>query len=123
MPKFNIKNIASTFGLGFLPELAPYIVKGLLIEYLSGVDIKELDKWIEQDVSLWSKIDRDYHEDIRGAVSKIGDLKWFTSDWLKEGLRKDLPTLCSLFLASDKASDWLDRQIAEIKAQVTTVVS
>jgi hypothetical protein len=109
--------------MGFMPELAPSITRGLLIEYLYKVDTKELDRWIKEDVSLWSKVEPRYQDRIRKALSRMGDMKWLTVEWLQEGLRKELPKLCSLFLGSEEALEWLERQLEDIKSRITQPIS
>lgn len=114
----NLAKIADIFGRGFIPELAPSIIRGLLIENLQKVDMKELYRWIETDVSLWSKIDPKYHDDIKKVAPKLGNINWFTLEWLQEGLRKKLPKLCSLFMGDEDARRWLESQIEDIKNHI-----
>jgi hypothetical protein len=119
----DIKKISGFLLRGFLPELTPSIVRGLLIEHLQKVDIKELSRWIDEDVSLWDKIAPEYHEDIKRFVSGLGDIGWFNYEWLEEGLRKDLPILCSLFMGDESARNWLEMQLDDIKKRLMSPVS
>lgn len=120
MATIDLKKLGGIIGRGFIPELAPSIIKGLIIEFFKQkkVDIKELSSWIEKDVSLWGKVGPQHRQQIMKFASKLGDIRWLTADWLVEGMRKDLPNLCSLFLGWPEAYSWLERQVKEIKGQL-----
>ena len=124
MPAFDLSKL-SGLGKGLLSQFVPQIVKGYLVEFFRSnkVDIDLLTNWIQNDVSLWSKVGPEDQLKVKQLVSKVGNVSWFTADWLIVNLRQDLPTLCSLFLGWEDAHTWLENQFKEIKDQVLAPTS
>lgn len=116
MPTLDIKKLGNLLGKGLLPELAPEIIKGFLIEFFKskGLDFKEVTRWVENDISLWDSIDPKYQHQIK----RVGRLDWLTTQWTINALKDDFPAVASLFLGWKKAHNWLGRQLEEIKQQV-----
>jgi len=115
-----VKNLAGPTMRGLGSQFAPSIAKGLLIEYLGKVKTREIIEYVEHDVSLWEKLDIN-KDKVRNTITSMtqGHLEWFTSEWAIDAIRKDLPGIASLFLGDDKARRWLERQITDIKQELT----
>ncbi len=114
-----VQSLAGPSMRGLAAQFAPSITKGLLIEYLGKIKIEDIMSYVEKDVSLWSQTP-EYQAKIKKLARMQGNLSWLTSDWLIEAIRKDLPSLASMFLGWKKARNWLDRQVAELKQQINS---
>ncbi len=104
---------------GLASQFSPQITKGLLIEYLSKVELSDIMTYVEKNTSLWSQMTPEYQAKAKKVVKMQGGLNWLTSEWLIEAVRKDIPRLASLFLGWQKARNWLDRQVIDLKERVS----
>lgn len=116
MPALDIKKLGNLFGKGLIPEFAPAIVKGFLIEFFKSkrLNPKEVTHWVENDTNLWDSIGPKYQQQIK----RVGSLQWLTTDWAINALKDDFPAVASLFLGWKRGNNWLTRQLGEIKKQV-----
>ena len=116
----NLSGLLPHLPKALISQAIPGILKGALINVFDqkNVDIIVLRKWVEDDVSLWGMISPQYQNYIRNFAPKLGNVDWFTPDWLIDAVREKYPAVASLFMGWDKASNWLKRQAAEIKAGI-----
>lgn len=104
---------------GLASHFAPQIAAGLMVEYLNKVKITEIITYVEKNISLWSQMTPEYQAKVCKMLSTQKNLSWLTTEWLIDAIRKDIPRLASLFLGWDKARNWLERQMDEIRQQGT----
>lgn len=104
---------------------APTIFKGMLNEFLSKpeIDVNFLISLVEEDKSLWSFLPPEHYDKVIKVVGNIGDVKWFTADWLIEAIKKKHPAIASLFLGWRKGYNWLKRQVKQVKDEIQSLVS
>jgi len=101
---------------GLLITQAPAVMKGFLNVYLKEVTLVEIKERIEGNKSLWDEIDE--HQGAAIAYfSKLGNLDWFTADWVIDAIKKEHPAMASLFLGWKKAHNWLGKQIELFKTK------
>jgi hypothetical protein len=108
------------FGVGLLSEQAPEIAKGVLIEFLKDTSVQQVSEWVLHNQSLWDSLG-EHQGKLKEILAKIGGVdNWLTKDWVINSLRSDKKTLklASLFLGWTKASNWLERQLEEIKENI-----
>ena len=105
---------------GFISEAMPEIIKGAMLEALieQKVTVEVLVEWIKTDHDLWDLFSPHIGNNL-DMISKLGPYKWLTSEWLLESIRKERPDLASLILNWEKASEWLARQLENIKNQLS----
>jgi len=115
-----VQKLAGPTMRGLTSQFAPLMCKGLLIEYLGKLKIADIIDYVENDISLWSKLDIANKDKAKKAIISLtqGHVGWFTSEWAINAIRKELPRVASLFLGDQKARSWLDRQIIDIKQQL-----
>lgn len=113
--------MAGPVGKGLASQFLPSIMKGLLVEYLGKVDISVIIDYVEKDTRLLSLMPEQSIERAKATINDLtkGNISWFTSEWTINAIRKDLPKVASLFLGWDKARNWLDRQVKDIKITLT----
>ena len=111
-------NILGSIGKGILPEFAPSIAKGALVETLLAekTDVKKLTRWVQENRSLWEEIK--YRESLKALATQVGDINWLTTEFVIDAIREDLPALASLFLGWKKSRSWLDRQVKIIRKEI-----
>ncbi len=109
---------AKIAGKGFVAHMAPSVLQGALVERLRTVSIKEAVQWVNNNTSLWDYLGQESQEGLKMLSQKVGSLDWLTADWVIDSLRKDCPTLASLFLGWRKAHNWLVRQVEIIQREV-----
>lgn len=107
---------------GLVNQFAPGIAQGALVELLhrQKVDYKMVIQWVQDNSSLWKLIGQEDRDHLKALVSQVNDISWITSDWAINAIRKDLPGVASLFLGWQKAKNWLDRQIEELKRELAS---
>lgn len=119
----DITKIGNIFLGGVMGEMAPGVLKGILIELLKDTTLAEASEWVNSNYTLWDKTSPAYQEQIRRFALKLGDLSWLTADWAILTLRDKKPALASLFMGWKKGHNWLERQIVIIKEQLVPVKS
>lgn len=112
------------FGVNTLRGLvainAPTIFKGIIVEILrkNNITVDVIIDLVTNDGSLWSKLPPEHYSKIKKTASQIGDMKWLTTPYLIDAIKKDHTAIASLFLGWRKSRFWLDRQIKEIKQEI-----
>jgi hypothetical protein len=118
--KIDLTKAAPLLGKGLLSQLAPQVVKGALVELFGKkIDFDGLVDYVRNDVNLWGKIEPEKQLQLKNLARKIGRLNWLTPQYVIDALRKDQPAIASLFTGWRKASNWLERQIANVKSHLT----
>ena len=117
-----VQSLAGPTMRGLASLAAPQICKGLLIEYLGKVKIGDLMSYVEKNTSLWGQVSLEHQKRAKKLVVSLdqGHTEWLTSEWAIEAVRKDLPRVASLFLGWKKARNWLDRQIVDVRNQLSS---
>ena len=108
----------SPFLRGFGRQFAPDIIKGFIINYLKAIPVKVIIKYVEANASLWEQLPIKNQQQFRTLASNLSDLDFFTSDWLIDITRKEVPATASLFMSWKKSRNWLDRQVKIIKEEL-----
>lgn len=116
----DIANIKKVLIKGLTAAAAPEILKGTLINFFKSknLGVDEILVWVEEKRSLWDNIGPEHQEQMKRGALKIGNLDFLTVEWAIEGLRKEFPAVASLFLGWPKATNWLRRELENIKKQV-----
>lgn len=100
---------------GVIGEMAPGLLKGILVERLKDTTVAQASEWVNSNYTLWDKISPAYQEQAKRFAPKFGDLSWLTTDWVISALKNKKPALASLFLGWKKGYNWLERQVVIIK--------
>lgn len=116
-----LKQLASTAGRGILLQMLPSIAGGVLTRFFHEwkVDEGKILYYVENNVSLWSMLEDQQREDLRGAVAFIGRDEFITPEWVINSIKNDFTAVAGLFLSSPAAAEWLNRQVEELKAEIT----
>ena len=116
-----VQKYGSLLGKGFVIEFAPDIARGILLELFEArkVNTAKATAWVEANTSLWTTLGPDYQKKLKQLVQRLPNIDWITPDWVIETIKVDYPGVASLFLGWKKASNWLSRQLNEIKAEVS----
>jgi hypothetical protein len=106
---------------GLLSQAAPGIAQGFLVELLKSkkVDVNKVSKWVLENRSLWGELEPNEQDGLRRLAAKAGDLSWMDANWVINAIRRDLPSVASLFLGWTKARNWLERQVEDLKREAT----
>lgn len=122
------KHLGSLALKGLIGVSAPAIIKGMVSELLyqpvkyksreRRINVKLLAEMVDENANLWALFPKTSQDKAKKMLAQIGDLEWFTADWLVEAMKEDHPTLSSLCLGWRKAHNWLERQIRQIKADI-----
>ena len=100
---------------GLVGRYAPKALRGIMKEYLGRVSFQEMVDWVQKDKSLWAEIPPGYHATLNRLGPKLGEMEWFTVEWIIEVGRETSPSLASLFVGWPEGQEWLERNIQEIK--------
>jgi len=116
----SFKKFGGILGKGLTAQFAQALVKGALVELLKGrkVDVEKATIWIESNTSLWDTLGPHGQEQLRRAAKLIGNVEWLTTAFVIDSLRKELPSVASLFLGWLRARHWLERQVKQIKEEI-----
>jgi len=101
-------------------KYAPNMLQGFLVEALAikGVGVKELSAAVKEHLDLWAQVPELQQDRVRGMVVDLGDVEWFTPDWVIEALRHRHSALASLFQSWKPAKTWLCRQVNTIRREL-----
>lgn len=116
----DLKKYAGLFSKGLVIEMAPEIGKGILVEILKErrVSVKKVSDWVQSNTNLWKTLEPDEQALSKDLAERAGNLDWLDADWVIEAIKKDLPTIASLFLGWKKANNWLKRQVEIVRKEV-----
>jgi len=123
-------DMGGTFLKGLMINYAPEMARGMVVELLKRpvvykgttryIDTRLIVDLVIEDVSLWSLLDAKGVSMLKDTARRIGDIKWFDSDWLIDTIKEEYPALASQFLGWSKAREWLDRQFVELHSSITS---
>lgn len=131
-----IKAFGSPMMMGLVAQAAPSVLKGIILEYLQDIKIRDLQIFVDENKSLWGMLTLEYQIKIKNLTSRIKDVRWLTADWLISSsreriskIRDDRPDhqaerakLCALisyFLSSKRAYAWLENQALIIRQELS----
>ena len=135
-PLETIKKFGTPLMKGLISQAAPSLLRGVLLDYLSNIQMERLQFYVANNISIWEKVDPDYQQKIRNLCSGLKHADWLTAEWLvtsararitKIGekpdpkLQKEKQKLCALnsyFLSSKSAYTWLDSQTVVIRTSI-----
>jgi hypothetical protein len=105
---------------GIMASAIPGILRGALLTFFKEqrVSPQKITQWISENKSLWGQVAPNWQRTIKGLGPKFGNTDWFTPDWLINAVRKEYPSVASLFFTSDEAYEWLKNQVEEIKREI-----
>jgi len=105
---------------GLKIKYAPGMLQGFLVEALAikGVGVAELSLAVKGHLDLWAQVPELQQGRVRGMVADLGDMEWFTPDWVIEAIRHRHPALASLFRGWKPAKTWLCRQVNTIRREL-----
>ena len=117
-----IRTYADVLFKGGAASLAPGVVQGALVEMLKAkkVNVKIASEWVEGNVSLWETLPPEHRHSLLKMGGYIKNVDWLTADWVIDAIKHDLPAVASLFLGWKKGNNWLERQAAQIRQEITT---
>lgn len=115
-----IKRYGGMLGKGLLSQMAPQIVKGVLIEVLAAkkLNVKKASTWVEGNVCLWDTLEESERRSFLKLREAVTELDWLTADWVIEAIKGDFPAVASLFLGWKRAKNWLVRQVDIMKKNI-----
>ncbi len=117
----SLMKLAGPVGNAVLKSAGPYILRGALIELLKSQDMttKTVTGWVREGTSLWDLLTPSQQSVCRDYVSKLGNVSWFTAEWVIESLSEDFPAVASLIINWDEASEWLNKQVDIWLSEIT----
>jgi len=113
----SLKRYADVFGKGLLLEMMPEVAGGVLVALFKkwSIDFPKVTRYVENDISLWERLSDHDREQLKVMARCVSDVDWLTSDWIIKSIKKDFPSIASLFLDDDEAHVWLEKQGEELK--------
>ena len=105
------------YGKGLIVQLVPGMAAGLIVELFSEwkVDVASITRDVQNHRSLWVDLKEEHKQQLAQVARQVGSLDFLTSDFVINSIKKDFPTVASLFLNWNMAGQWLDRQMNELK--------
>jgi len=116
----DIKKYGAVFGRGLVGYFAPGVMQGALVELFktNKLNVKKAVEWVEADKSLWGSLDPEKQEQMKKLAHNIGTMDWATVDWAIDAIKEDFPAVASMFLSWRKATNWLRRQVEQIRKEM-----
>jgi hypothetical protein len=114
----DVNSLASSLLTGSLIQFFPSVLKGAMSEYLGRIPIKDFCGYVQRNENLWSKFTGNYKDLLIQYGPKLGNLNWFTAEWVMESGRKSSPALYSLLTGWPEGQEWLRRQVDDIKLAI-----
>ena len=107
-------------GKGLLLNNMPIIARGVLVELLKkgNISFRDVVRAVSANERVWDRVPPANHPMIKNVYAKVGDIRWFTSDWVIDAIRNDFPSIASLFLSDQASRAWLDAQVSDILAEL-----
>lgn len=130
--KFNfseVKDIGKSTIRALIGMEAPAIIRGILIEilaqpmvykdYKGQITTALVERLVQDDTSLWSLIEPRNYDRVKAIIREyVGDIRWFSTDWVIDAIKKDYPALASQMEGWPRAYEWLSRQLDEARQQM-----
>ena len=114
--------VANLFGgnllNGILVNYAPRMLKGAMKQYLGSIKFDDMVAWVTNNRSLWKELPDNYKKTFIDYGPKLGQMEWFTCEWVIESAKESAPVLASLFLGWAEGKKWLEAQIEDIKKHI-----
>ena len=117
--RYNLQSAAS----GLISTGIPFIFKGMINQYLTDkeFDIGKAVDWVRKDTDLINLFKQDGGDTTEAVIERIQhfvkDLDWLTADYFIDSCRDEHPDIASLFMGWPEGLEWLDRNIAKVKAE------
>lgn len=102
-------------GLG--AQFAEPIIRGLMIEWIGKIPIKEICDRVKRNERLWDVIPPEAQIRVKATLQGI-KTDWFTVDWAIESVRKEHPAHASLFIGWPAGKAWLAEQIRIFREEI-----
>jgi predicted DNA binding CopG/RHH family protein len=124
-PAEQLKHYGGILAKGLVPQLIPGMAAGLITDLLHqwNVDLSSITSDIENNHSLWQRLEEENKQQLAFAAKKIGSLDFITKEWFINAIKSDFSAIASLFLNSARAGQWLQSQIDEIKREIEAINS
>lgn len=115
-----LEKYGTLLGKGLVIEFAPDVLRCTLLELFAirKVNVAKATNWVNANTNLWTMLGSEYQNYLKRLGKELPNLDWITSDWVIEAIKGDYPGVASLFLGWRKASNWLERQINQIKTEI-----
>jgi hypothetical protein len=127
MPNFvdTLKRYSTIFGKGLIQQMVPGMAAGLIADLFEqwNVDVAKVTSDIQNNRSLWARLEDEQKQQLAFAAQRVGSLDFITPEFFINAIKKDFPAVASLFLNWDRAGNWLERQIQEIKTEIARINS
>ena len=122
MVKIDVKKYSETLGRGLVSNFAPSMLKGALLEVFKeeNLNVDKAIEWVESKNNLWNDLKIDKQKQFKYLARKVGDLSWLDATWVITAVKGEYPAVASLFLGWEEATDWLTKEIEEIKFHLET---
>lgn len=115
----DFNSLGKAFFAGALMNITPGMLEGVMQEYLGSVRVNDLVGMVLTDQNIWSMIDPKQQKTFTDLAPRLGDLDWLTLEWVMQTGRKSGPALYSVLENWPEGLQWLGRQIADIKLNLT----
>lgn len=114
------KHYGNIFGKGLMQQMVPGMAAGLIVDLFEDwhVDVAKVTSDVENNRSLWAGLKEEQKQQLAYAAKLVGNLDFITPEFIINSIKKDFPTVASLFLNWLEGMEWLKRQIVDIKKKV-----
>jgi hypothetical protein len=117
-----LKQYGGLLGKGLMTQLAPGIAEGLINELFHQwkIDRAKAIQDVQSNRSLWNEMAPDERKELNSLAVTIGNLDFITPIFIINSIKKDFPSVASLFLNWPEAQEWLARQIEDLKKEASS---
>jgi len=108
-------------GKGLILNNLPSITRGIIVEIMKRqhLTLDDVIGMVAKDDLLWNRIGQENYARIQNVAVRFGsDISWFTTDFFIDTIKKDFPSIASLFLSDHRSYVWLTTQVEVVKARV-----
>jgi len=115
-----IKRQFEFLGKGLISEMVPGIIQGVILTTMqeNRVNVQGATRWVEENVNLWKTLKPEQQAAFKKLPSYTHDISWLTAGFFIDAIKVELPAVASLFMGWKKASNWLERQVENIRREI-----
>lgn len=125
MPNFldTLKQYGGVLGTGLMRQAAPGIASGFINRFFHEwkVDVARITQDVQSGRSLLDQLSPDQQREFAIMAKRVGALDFITPAFLVNSIKKDFPTVASLFVNWPEAAEWLNKQVNDLKQAISDI--